>query len=723
MALQIGSAAMATTYYVAANGNDSNTGTSSSTPFQTISRVNQLTLVPGDSILFKGGDVFRGTLQVSAAGSAVQPIIIASYGNGKAIISGSELISNWTAVGTSTVYTASIPGMNVLNLFIDKVQQQEARYPNAHRYLQLDSAQTTYLKDAGLSSLPANYFSGAKVCVHTAQWCWEKSKIQQVSGTTLTYATPLNLAAISKFGYFLYGSGALLDTVHEFYADSAAQSISYFAAASVNPNATLMEGTVRQFGVQVMNGAKYLSIMNIQFEQQFEAGIYLNSGAQNIVVTACSFYSQYHHGIASRAKWVSITQCSFEGIGGQGVAINTPGYVTLSHSTFKNIGLVRNYGIGGQTNGSAIAVNFTDSVWIHHNTIDSTGYCGISADGKHNLIERNVASHCMLVNNDGAPFKAFGNQSQDEVFRNNFALYTYGNKEGTFNASFKTPAYYFDLFTNQSVIENNTAYEVPGTGVFLNCGSFNNRVSGNVIYGGTYGININGSLQVNSPITNTSINGNVLFGLSNADYCLRQIDYTNTFATGPIDSNYLIQPYAANRAVLRLVGTTPNQYDLAAWQTASGNDLHSKGAFMQWTAPQNDALVLMNPSDNWLNVPLGDTSYLDLDSVPVCGSIQVAPYTSKILINTHQYVACQTGVAEMLSKATWTGYPNPFTDQLKLQFDTPQSGEVNVLDIQGRKVWESPINNAVSIQFSTANWPSGMYLIQFQGEVKRVIKQ
>jgi hypothetical protein len=51
----------AATYYVSPTGNDSNNGTSTSTPWKTISKVNSVTLSAGDRVLFQGGQTFSGT--------------------------------------------------------------------------------------------------------------------------------------------------------------------------------------------------------------------------------------------------------------------------------------------------------------------------------------------------------------------------------------------------------------------------------------------------------------------------------------------------------------------------------------------------------------------------------------------------------------------------------------------------------------------------------------
>ncbi len=88
-------AARATTYYVAAAGSDTNNGTSSATPWQTIAKVNATTFAAGDSVLFNRGDVWYGVaLVASSSGSAGSPITFGAYGAGaNPIIKGSTFLS------------------------------------------------------------------------------------------------------------------------------------------------------------------------------------------------------------------------------------------------------------------------------------------------------------------------------------------------------------------------------------------------------------------------------------------------------------------------------------------------------------------------------------------------------------------------------------------------------------------------------------------------------
>ncbi|MFT3911846.1 MAG: T9SS type A sorting domain-containing protein [Ferruginibacter sp.] len=85
--------ANATDYYVSATGNDSNNGTSQSTPWKSISKVesfcNNGSIHAGDRILFKCGDQFTGKAVIAGiwgndatSGTATNPITLGSYGTG-----------------------------------------------------------------------------------------------------------------------------------------------------------------------------------------------------------------------------------------------------------------------------------------------------------------------------------------------------------------------------------------------------------------------------------------------------------------------------------------------------------------------------------------------------------------------------------------------------------------------------------------------------------------
>lgn len=87
--LMTGCSTPISTFYVDSQlGNDANQGTLKK-PFKSVEKVNSLLLRAGNTVFFAGGQTFKGTLCLSGiTGTKAQPIIIGSYGNGRAIING-----------------------------------------------------------------------------------------------------------------------------------------------------------------------------------------------------------------------------------------------------------------------------------------------------------------------------------------------------------------------------------------------------------------------------------------------------------------------------------------------------------------------------------------------------------------------------------------------------------------------------------------------------------
>ncbi|MES2730871.1 MAG: RICIN domain-containing protein [Bacteroidota bacterium] len=104
--------AWATTYYLAANGNDNADGKSASTAWRTIDKVNTIDFAPGDVLLLEGGQTFVGGIKLNKAdgGTLGQPLKIASYGTGRAILS----------LGTATagIYCEDVSYLEIANLRI-----------------------------------------------------------------------------------------------------------------------------------------------------------------------------------------------------------------------------------------------------------------------------------------------------------------------------------------------------------------------------------------------------------------------------------------------------------------------------------------------------------------------------------------------------------------------------------------------------------------------------
>ena len=74
--------ALAATYYVANDGSDANAGTSADAPWDTLTQVNAHKLAPGDTVLFKRGDTWRGQLVAQSGSEDGGYITYGAYGEG-----------------------------------------------------------------------------------------------------------------------------------------------------------------------------------------------------------------------------------------------------------------------------------------------------------------------------------------------------------------------------------------------------------------------------------------------------------------------------------------------------------------------------------------------------------------------------------------------------------------------------------------------------------------
>jgi len=121
--ITVGFGANATTYYVSSlSGNDFNAGTTTSFPWQSINRVNSTTFNPGDSILFKRNEVWRGQL-IPSSGNNLANVYYGAYSVGdNPILLGSQDYSttnDWLNLGGNLWECSSTFTTDIGNIIFD----------------------------------------------------------------------------------------------------------------------------------------------------------------------------------------------------------------------------------------------------------------------------------------------------------------------------------------------------------------------------------------------------------------------------------------------------------------------------------------------------------------------------------------------------------------------------------------------------------------------------
>ena len=146
--LVIATTAQASTYYVDRNlpGNDSNTGTSETTPFLTIQRCFN-SVVAGDTCLVKNG-TYAESVQLRASGSVSLPITIKNYPGHTPVVDGSSLSTTLNGININS--DASSPSQKISYIVLSgfeirNFQQAAIKFGNADHV----TIQNNYIHDIG----------------------------------------------------------------------------------------------------------------------------------------------------------------------------------------------------------------------------------------------------------------------------------------------------------------------------------------------------------------------------------------------------------------------------------------------------------------------------------------------------------------------------------------------------------------------------------------------
>ena len=556
-------------FYISATGSDTNSGLTSTSPWKSISKINSSTYLSGDSILFKSGDTFYGTLTPTTNG-----VSFSSYGSGaKPIVTGLTTITSFANLGNN-IWEAVVPGgLATLNMVvINGVLTPMGRYPNANT---ANGGYNTYesfvdnisITDNQLTSSPN--FTGADLVVRKVDFATARTTITSHSGTKLNFSVPAGSSFTTGYGYFLENSLATLDQNGEWFYDAATGKIKLFYTST--PPA-IQVATLTNL-VSMLNSPGYtrnqISFNGIAFKGCED--ILLNlSYCNNMTIDNCDFSFAGVNAIEHRNMNSFLIQNSnFNDINMIGMHESNPGSgngVTIQYNTIRRIGIypgMISKAVKYHEGSSSTGINIgSTNLLIKQNTIDSVGYNGISiVKTKNNqIIRKNSVSNFCFIKNDGGGIYNSGIRGDvlptiNPIIDSNFIFNSLNAGSGTTKPNNPhTRGIYLDASSSNVNILNNSIFDCY-EGIYISQAQ-NIVIRGNTVYDAGSYIPANNTFSSQMSILDANdgyqhtrknkITNNIFFSKDAHQLPYYQDDrYNGLDSIGIIDSNYYANPLNA----------------------------------------------------------------------------------------------------------------------------------------------------------------------------------
>lgn len=613
------------TYYVSNAGNDFNSGLTSSLPWKTLNKVNAMTFMAGDQILFQKGSTFYGTLSIKNSGSSSSPIVYGAYGTGNnPIITGFTTISGWVSEGGG-IYSKVITSEAQTNMVsIDEISVGMGRYPN-DTYLKYESCNTKVsITDDQLGS--STVWTGAEAVIRKNDWSMDRCLITSHSGNTLTYSSlGSSWNGTAGNGYFIQNDLRTLDKFGEWYHNaSTGKFYMYFGTVGTMTN-TVKVGTINN--IVENSSAKYVNIENISIQGCINNGINISSStSSNLTIKNCNISFTGANGIRSSAPYMTVDNniihsCNLNGI------VTTSGNVGISNNTISSIGIIKG---SGKSYSQGIMAYVVNNIDIQYNKIENVGYNGIFINGDYITVKNNFINNVCLNLNDGGGIYTDDTNPISMIIEGNIVLNAVGNMEGGETTYKIAEGIYLDEFANGVSVKNNTVAYCGYSGIKLHK-AYNNIIQNNTAYDNYVGIYLTSLSKTASP--NNNITSNIFVSTHANSHCLYVKDGSDTSPKyGTSNNNYYIKlpnnPSYPFYTYFNTGGSTLRT--LAQWQAYTGQDGNSHES-PQKIASVSDLRLEYNATKTAKTISLS-VPMIDVKGTKHSGSVTLQPFTSIVLI-------------------------------------------------------------------------------------------
>jgi len=618
-------------YFSTSIGNDSRTSTQAqnqSTPWKTITKLNAFfsSLLPGDSVLFKRGEVFYGSIRVGKSGISGSPIVVGAFGNGaNPVITGFQNVSGWTASGGG-IYTSSVTTCkSTLNMVtVNNNNTPIGRYPNTG-YLTFESLTgNTSITDNQLTATPN--WTGAEVVIRKSRYNIGRNSITNHNASRITYSGGGEIPLVN-YGYFIQNSPKTLDLQGEWYLDPVSKKIQMFFGTANPALFTVKASTLDT--LLYSYGKSFVSFINLDFEGANAGSICVNGG-QNIFVSYCGIYFSGGYGVyMSGSPYFKIENSKLYNCNHKAVQVSASN-TSIRYNKILNSGVIPGMAQeSGGYNGIDLGAKCDNAV-LEYNELDGIGKHGIVIRGNNVLTKNNLVNHFAGLLDDVGGIYTGGSVFKGRKIIGNIVLNGIGNISGTAQTTPSIKGIFMEASSSFIDIIGNTVSNCSIGFHFNN--SHDLTIHNNLSYNNNYQfLSQNFAVDPVDFTRNLSIFNNIFFAKTSTQWTLRMHSkYSDVALFGKADSNYYCRPIDDNNVIYTLEGSKYTLHTRASWQTFTGQDKHSKKS-PQTITNENDLLFEYNASTSNKTIPL-PASYIDARGNVYAGSITLLPYTSTVLI-------------------------------------------------------------------------------------------
>lgn len=565
-----------TTYYLdSRQGDDRNTGTSETSAWKTLDKLNTVAsqIKPGDKILLKRGSRFFGQISLNNLGSDTKSIAVDAYGSGELpVITGARTYTGWKQY-QGLVYKAVVKE-KPLSVYVNNILYFLARTPNAGNWFTADNSNsTTWIGDAELTQ-PAGSWKGATCRVRTSDYTWDYSTVSSYTPGSLTMNPGVEYTIQPGYIYYLENTFSSLDAPGEWYWRN---DTLYVYLKDVKDTAGI-QACSKSSGLYA-GSVKNLTVKNIVFEYQTESAVYLNN-CSSIEISGCTIRESLISGIECKTgDQIRILSNQIRSCYGKGISATSLQNSIIDNNTVKQIGLVPGYGKNGYDGAIGIFINHMGSSnKITSNRVDSTGYSGIRSDSRNTLIEHNVVSNALMTLKDGAGIYIWGDYSKNTTIRQNYIENIHLNEsiKAYHNWGF---GIYLDDYSIANKVTGNIINDRQATAIFLH-NSLDNTVDSNTVYGGGLSILIDRALSSTS-YANTVVH-NTFFTINPGDVSLL-LSSSEPTTFGNFDYNIYANPFSRATILHKVQGSGETLFNLSGWRAFHGQDAHSSESPVWWS--------------------------------------------------------------------------------------------------------------------------------------------